>query len=229
MLPPKRARTKKTPFGDDPATVVQPKRARTKKTPFGDDLATVVQPKRAHKQKTAVNVDAATEAQPKRAREQKTAVVVDPATEAQPKPARKQKTAVVVDPAIDATDVEAPPIAPPPSSNAMAGALYNMPRKVTKKGPRIDLYPPDGVRTVPLGYAWKYSFEKNCDQLREAASEPDGWQPAEIHFKMNGVLRNWHQAHGEEGCAAAQRLKAWVEQEWPSAFTGHKNVPGEKP
>jgi len=155
-------------------------------------------------------------------------------------PRRLRKKTTVIDLTTDTVDLtdEAPPptfnvsagalaidLTPPPNSNATAGALYNMPRKVAKKGSRIDLYPPDGVRTVPLGYAWKYSFEKNCEKLREAALQSGGWKPAEIHFKMNGGMRNWS-CHGEAGCAVAQRLKAWVEQEWPLAFTEHKNVPG---
>jgi len=113
--------------------------------------------------------------------------------------------------------------------------LYRVPRKVASKTPRIAL-----MRNVPLGYAKAKTFEQNIASMFASTQEIEGgrpaWDPASIHFKLNRLYGpkgpkghgGWQECSGRdfaegEGCAFVDRMKAWVEQQWPEAFVDHKD------
>ena len=109
---------------------------------------------------------------------------------------------------------------PPVPTSDGPPALYSVPRKVARQSERQKY---GFLKGVSLGYLWKNSFEKNIKALRATVKVKKTHTPAEIHFHMNKVMYDW--SHHEGGCAVANRLKAWTEQEWPEAFTSHANVP----
>ena len=101
--------------------------------------------------------------------------------------------------------------------------------KVARKSRRIDDRPPYGVRGVPLGYGKAQTFRENITNLYNNAQESPGrpaWRSEDIHFKLNRLYRNWKDCAGKdfaagEGVAYVNRLKAWVEQQWPASFMTH--------
>ena len=105
--------------------------------------------------------------------------------------------------------------------------LYRKPQKTAMKSDRLKR---TELKGVPLGIVKNASFEKNCEALRQniaVSGELGGsiaWTPAEAHFQMNQFFRNWQTGGDEDSMNVVYRLKAWIEQEWPSQFAEHKNA-----
>ena len=124
--------------------------------------------------------------------------------------------------AADVTGQATSVVSPVAAATAAADvSRYVVPRKVAMRSERLKA---DGLRGVPIGYLRKQSFEKDVAAFGVAVAKEGGWTPAEIHFKINKLYLNWNANADPAAKARVDRMKAWIEQEWPEAFTNHKDI-----
>ena len=117
---------------------------------------------------------------------------------------------------------------PQEAKKANKAQLYAHPRKTAFKSDRLKK---KELNKVPLGIRKAASFADNCAALRltvkvEGAHD-DGsiaWTPAEAHFQMSQMFRNWQTGGNKDEKARVYSLKAFIEQEWPEEFETHKDA-----